>query len=260
MNSIFFELALIFSLLIANGVFSMAEIAIVSARKATLRQLADDGDARARLALELAESPNCFLATVQIGITVVAVLAAAFSGASLSTKLAPSLREYAVLAPYADQIAFGLVVVVLTYFTLVIGELVPKRIGLGNPEGVARILAGPMHRLARTGAPLVFLLGRSTDALLKLLRVTPRAEVKVSEDEVRLLVREGVRAGVFHPQEPAMIESVMAFDRMPVRELISARPRVAIHHRVAGKIQDDRQASRAGDGRVRRHHGPGFPA
>ena len=120
----------------------MAEIAIVSSRKAKLRQLADAGDSRARLALTLAEAPNTFLATVQVGITLVGVLAAAFSGASISDQLAAYLRQFSTLTPYADKIAFGVVVITLTYFTLVIGELLPKRIGLGNPEGVARVLAG----------------------------------------------------------------------------------------------------------------------
>lgn len=226
MNSVLLELTIIFALLLANGVFAMAEIAIVSARKAKLRQLADGGDTRARLALQLAESPNTFLATVQIGITLVGVVAAAFSGASLAEKLALPLKEIAWLAPYADEAAFGLVVIVLTYFTLVIGELVPKRIGLGNPEGVASVLAGPMHLLSRVGSPVVSLLGRSTDALLAIFRIKPEPEVKVTEDEVRLLVKEGMRAGVFHPQEPAMIESVMAFDRMPVRDLMTPRSKI----------------------------------
>eukprot|EP01035_Chromulina_nebulosa_P004935 gene4935-6704_t len=155
MTTVLLELTIIVVLLVANGLFSMAEIAIVSARKARLRDLADTGDTRARLALSLAESPNTFLATVQVGITLVGVLAAAFSGASLSEKLADALRAFSWLAPYADNVAFALVVLTLTYFTLVIGELLPKRIGLGNPEGVARVLAGPMHRLSQLGAPLV---------------------------------------------------------------------------------------------------------
>jgi putative hemolysin len=226
MNSIFLELAIIFVLLLANGVFAMAEIAIVSARKNRLRQLAEAGDTSARRALELAESPNTFLATVQIGITLVGVLAAAFSGAAMADKLAVPLAEIAWLAPYADKVAFGIVVVVLTYFTLVIGELVPKRIGLGNPEGVASALAGPMHLLSRLGSPLVTLLGTSTDALLALFRIKPEPEVKVTEDDVRLLVREGMRGGVFHAQEPAMIESVMAFDRLPVCDLMTPRAKI----------------------------------
>lgn len=204
----------------------MAEIAIVSSRKAKLRQLAADGDARARLALELAESPNTFLATVQIGITLVGVLAAALSGASISAKLTLYLQAIPWLAPQADKVAFGLVVLVLTYFSLVIGELLPKRIGLGNPERVASALAGPMNWLARAGKPLVSLLGGSTDTLLRLFRIKPETEVKVTEEEVRLLVREGMRAGVFHPDEPAMIEGVMAFDRMPVRDLMTPRAKI----------------------------------
>lgn len=226
MNSVLLELTLIFALLVANGVFSMAEIAIVSARKAKLRQLSEGGDARAGLALQLAESPNTFLATVQVGITLIGVVAAAFSGASLAAPLAGILKGSPWLAPYAEQVAFGIVVLVLTYFTLIIGELVPKRIGLGNPEGVARMLAGPMHRLSRFGAPLVNLLGGSTELLLKIFRVKPEPEIKVTEEEVRLLVKEGMRAGVFHPKEPAMVESVMAFDRLPVRELMTPRAKI----------------------------------
>jgi putative hemolysin len=226
MNSVLIELTIILALLIANGVFSMAEIAVVASRKAKLRQLADGGDTGARLALQLAESPNVFLATVQIGITLVGVLAAAFSGASLAEKLAMPLTEIAWLAPYADKVAFGLVVLVLTYFTLVIGELVPKRIGLSNPEGVAGALASPMHLLSRLGAPIVSILGHSTDVLLALFRIKPESEIKVTEEEVRLLVKEGMSAGIFHAHEPAMIASVMAFDRMPVRDLMTPRAKI----------------------------------
>lgn len=226
MDSLLLELTIIFVLLLANGVFSMAEIAIVSARKTRLRQLAENGDSKARRALELAESPNTFLATVQIGITAVGVLAAAFSGAAMAEELVEPLRRFPWLAPHAEEVAFALVVVALTYFTLVFGELVPKRIGLGDPERVARLLAGPMHRLSRLGAPIVALLGRSTDLLLALLRLKPETAATVSEEDVRLLVREGTRAGIFHSHEPAMIESVMAFDRRPVRDVMTPRAKI----------------------------------
>lgn len=226
MNYIVLELTIIFILLLANGVFAMSEIAIVSARKNRLRSLADNGDTSARRALELAESPNTFLATLQIGITLVGVLAAAFSGAAMADKLAVPLGRIDWLAPYAEEIAFGLVVVVLTYFTLVIGELVPKRIGLSNPEKVACTVAGPMHLLSRLGSPLVRLLGISTDALLRLFRIKPGQDTKVTEDDVRLLVREGMRGGVFHAKEPAMIDSVMAFDRLPVQDLMTPRAKI----------------------------------
>lgn len=226
MNSVLLELSIIFALLAANGVFSMAEIAIVSARKAKLRERAAAGDRRAGLALQLAESPNTFLATVQIGITLVGVLAAAFSGAAIAARLAVPLQGISWLAPYADKVALAVVVVMLTYFTLVIGELVPKRIGLGNPEGVAGAVAGPMTWLARVGAPVVTLLAWSTDSLLALLRMKPAADVKVTEDDVRLLVKEGMRAGVFLPHEPAMIEGVLALDRMPARLLMTPRAKI----------------------------------
>lgn len=226
MNSTSLEILAIFALLFANGVFAMAELAVVSARKSRLRQMAEGGDARARRALELAESPNTFLATVQIGITLVGVIAAAFSGATLSEKLAAVFRDMGWFATYEDKIAFGLVVVVLTYFTLVIGELVPKRLGLANPEGMARLVAGPMHGLSRLCAPLVHLLSRSTEALLAVFRLKPEAEATITEEDVRLLVREGMRAGALHAHEPAMIEGVMSFDRLPVRDVMTPRAKI----------------------------------
>lgn len=226
MNSVAIELTIIFVLLLANGIFSMTELAVVSARKARLRQRADQGDAGARAALELAESPNTFLSTVQVGITLVGVLAAAFSGATLTEKLAGPLKEVVWLAAYADKVAFTIVVTGLTYFTLVIGELVPKRLGLGNPEGIACALAGPMRWLSNLVAPLVTVLSWSTDALLALFRIKPAPEAGVTEEEVRLMVREGMRAGVFYQHESEMVDSVLALDRVPVRDLMTPRAKI----------------------------------
>ncbi|MBA4147292.1 MAG: HlyC/CorC family transporter [Verrucomicrobia bacterium] len=226
MSSIAFEVAIIFALLLANGVFSMTEIAVVSVRKSRLRRLAESGDDRARAALALAESPNRFLATVQIGITLIGVIAAAFGGATLAAKFAEPLREIAWLAPYANKVAFALVVGALTFFTLIIGELVPKRLGLGNPEGIARLLAGTMTKLSILASPIVNVLSWFTDKLLKLLSIKPEPEVTVTEDEVRLMVSEGTRAGVFLPHEPAMVEGVLALDRLPVRELMTPRAKI----------------------------------
>jgi putative hemolysin len=226
MDSLLLELVIIFFLLLANGALSMAEIAVVSSRKSRLRQLAEQGDAGARRALALADNPNTFLATVQVGITLVGVLAAAFGGASLADRLTGPLASLPWLAPYAEEVAFGAVVLVLTYFTLVIGELVPKRIGLANPEGMARRVAGPMRGLSVLCGPLVVLLSRSTDALLAVLGIKPAKEATVTEEDVRLIVREGLRAGVLHAQEPAMIEGVMSFDRRPVRDLMTPRAKI----------------------------------
>jgi len=226
MSSIALELGVIFLLLLANGLFSMTEIAIVSARKPRLRRMAESGDQRAQAALDLAESPNRFLSTVQVGITLVGVVAAAFSGATLSAKLAEPLKQIGWLTAYADKAAFVLVVGVLTYFTLVIGELMPKRLGLANPEGIARLMAGPMTKLSVLASPMVALLGWSTDALLKLFRVKTEPEMTVSEEEIQLMVREGTRAGVFLPHEPAMVEGVLALDRVSMRELMTPRAKI----------------------------------
>ena len=226
MNSISLELAIIFLLLLANGIFSMTEIAVVSVRKARLRRMAEAGDHRARSALALAESPNRFLSTVQVGITLVGVLAAVFSGATIATKLADYLRLLDWSATFANRVALAAVVTGLTYLTLVIGELVPKRLGLSFPEAIARSLAGPMTALSRLVSPLVTLLTWSTDTMLKIFRIKPEPEVGVTEDEVKLLVREGTRAGVFLPHEPAMVEGVLALDRLPVADLMTPRAKI----------------------------------
>jgi putative hemolysin len=226
MNLILIEAGVILLLLLANGVFSMAEIAVVSARKSRLRERAERGDRRARAALELAENPNRFLATVQVGITVVGVLAAAFGGARLAAELARPLRGIAGWERFAEPVSLGLVVAAITLATLIVGELVPKRLGLANPEGIASALAGPMNLLARLAGPLVSLLGWCSDTLLKLAHLRAEPATTVCKEDVKLLVREGMRAGVFHPGEPAMVEGVLGLDRLPVRELMTPRAKI----------------------------------
>jgi putative hemolysin len=226
MGSVGLEITLMFVLLLANGVFAMAEIAVVSARKARLRRLAEQGSRSARAALELAESPNRFLSTVQVGITLVGIFAGAFGGATLSAKLAVPLKQVAFLAPYADKIAFVLVVAVITYFSLVLGELVPKRIGLSNPEGIAMKVAIPMTWLSRAANPLVTFLSTSTDGLFRLLGFKPEKETAVSEEEVRVLMQDGVRAGAFNKVESHIVHSALELDQLPVREIMTPRPKV----------------------------------
>src|SRR5512137_1131120 len=148
MNQVVVEVAIIVLLLMTNGVFAMTEIAVVSARKTRLRRLAETGDIRARAALALAESPNRFLATVQVGITLVGVLAGAFGGAIIAEEIAAGLKSFPWLARYGEAIGIGTVVLGITFFSLILGELVPKRVGLNNPERIARIMAGPMNWLA----------------------------------------------------------------------------------------------------------------
>jgi putative hemolysin len=226
MNRIVFEVIIIFLLLLANGVFAMAEIAVVSAKRARLRRLAEQGNARAQIALELAESPNRFLSTVQIGITLVGIFAGAFGGATLATELAVPIAQFSPLAPYADKIAFGIVVAVITYFSLVLGELVPKRFGLSNPEGIAMRVARPMNWLSKAAGPIVSFLSISTEGLLRVLGFNPKKEVAVSEEEVRVMMQEGVRAGAFNKVESQIVHSALELDQLPVREIMTPRLKV----------------------------------
>lgn len=226
MGLLFTEIGILLLLLVANGVFAMAEIAVVSSKKARLRRLADQGDSRAVIALELAESPNRFLSTVQIGITLVGIFAGAFGGATLAEKLATPLAQIPWISAYADKIAFAVVVAVITYFSLVLGELVPKRFGLSNPESVALLVARPMNWLSLFASPIVNFLSNSTDALLSLLGFKPGKEHTVSEEEVRVMMQEGVRAGAFNKVESQIVDSALELDQLPVREIMTPRPKV----------------------------------
>lgn len=226
MNAAAFEISVILLLLVANGLFAMAEIAVVSARKPRLRRLAEQGDEKARIALDLAESPNRFLSTVQIGITLVGIFAGAFGGATLAAKLALPIQKIPLFAAYADKIAFGVVVAAITYFSLVLGELVPKRFGLSNPEGIALQVARPMNWLSRFAGPLVSCLSVSTEALLRLLGFKPEKEATVSEEEVRVMMQEGLRAGAFNKVESQIVDSALELDQLSVREIMTPRPKV----------------------------------
>lgn len=220
------EAAVIFGLLLFNGLFAMIEIAVVSSRKSRLRQWSEAGDPRARVALALAESPNRFLSTVQLGITLVGVLAGAFGGATIARQLGEWLRKVPWLADWADVLGVGIVVASITFVSLVIGELVPKRIGLAHPEGIARLAARPMLRLSRLALPLVHVLGVATDAVVRLLRVKPAADAGVGEEEVRMLAREGQRAGALLPAETRMLEGVLELDHLTVHDIMVPRGQV----------------------------------
>ena len=226
MKQILIESGVVLLLLVANGVFAMTEIAIVAARKSRLRQLAIAGNSRAKTALELADSPNRFLSTVQIGITLVGILAGAFGGATIAAEIAKALKDVPVVGPYGEAIGLAVVVLTITYFSLVIGELVPKRIGLGNPEGISMLVAKPMQALSAFASPVVKFLGFSTDTLLRLLAIRPQKEVVVTEDEVKVLMQEGLRAGAFQKVESEIVQSVLDLDQLPVREIMTPRPKV----------------------------------
>lgn len=217
------EIFLILLLLVLNGVLAMSEIALVSAKKVRLRQRAEAGDRGARAALKLAESPGRFLSTVQIGITLVGILAGAFGGATLAEHIGAWLARFPALAPYSEAIGVGIVVVALTYASLIIGELVPKQLALHDPEKIASRLARPLRLLAKVSAPAVFLLELSSRFLLRLLGSRPSEEPPITEEELRHLLDQGRRAGVFEPKEQEIVERVLRLNDMRVGEMITHR-------------------------------------
>jgi putative hemolysin len=224
MSSITFEILIILVLIIANGVFSMSEMAIVSARKVRLQQLANQGDAKAKAALKLAESPNHFLSTVQVGISLIGILTGAFGGATIANRLAVYVKLVPLLAPYSEPISFGIVVLIITYLSLIVGELVPKRLALNNPERIASIVAIPMQALAAIASPVVFLLSASTDLILRVLGITASTEPQVTEEEIKILIEQGTEAGTFEEAEQDMVERVFRLGDRPVSYLMTPRP------------------------------------
>ena len=223
MNAIGLEILLIVLLVVLNGVFALSELAIVSSRKARLEQWAKEGDRRARTALELANSPGSFLSTIQVGITFIGILAGAFGGATIAEILARYFSQFPLLAKYSPAISVAIVVVCITYLSLIIGELVPKRIALNNPEKIARLIAPPIQRLSRVMHPLVVLLSGSTNALLSIFRIKPSAEPAVTEEEIKLLINQGTRAGTFQEFEQDTIERVFRLADRRVAVLMTPR-------------------------------------
>jgi putative hemolysin len=186
------EILIILLLIIANGLFSMSEMAIVSSRKVRLQEQAEQGNAGAKTALELANSPNRFLSTVQVGITLIGTLAGAFGGAALAQPLSAYISLVPALRESSEAVALVLVVLLITYLSLILGELVPKRLALNNPERIAAAVANPMQTIAKVAAPIVHLLSLSTELVLKLLKSnSPSDEPLVTEEEIKVLVRQG---------------------------------------------------------------------
>lgn len=223
MSAIAFESVFILLLIVANGVFSGSEIALVSARKARLEQRARQGNAKARLALKLANHPNNFLSTVQIGITLIGILSGALGGATVANSLRLRLDQVPALAPYSEVLSLAAVVGLITYLSLVVGELVPKRIALSYPEAIACQVAGPMQKLSKLAAPLVALLGISTSFVVKLMGLKERPEVAITEEELRLLIDQGTEAGTFEVAEQEMMGRVLQLGDRPIRSIMTPR-------------------------------------
>jgi len=226
MEIILLEIFLILLLLIINGIFSMSELAVVSARRIRLQQQAEKGSRGARAALELAENPNSFLSTVQIGITLVGILAGAFGGATIAGLIAEQLQSITFLAPYATSIAFALVVAVITYFSIVIGELIPKSLALNSPEKIASMVARPMRLISVVSAPFVWLLSVPTAFILKLFSVRASVEPPVTDEEIKGLIEAGTKAGVFEPSEQDIIESVITLGDQRVTSVMTPRTKI----------------------------------
>lgn len=224
MSSVALEFLIILALVLTNGVFAMAEISVISVRKTRLQELANQGNDKARVALELSNSPNRFLSTVQVGITLIGILAGAFGGATLSKSLAKYIALIPGLAQTSEAIALGIVVVFVTYLSLIIGELVPKRLGLSNPEKVATAIAKPMYFLSAVAAPVVHLLSASTETIMRLLGIEQTvSEPLVSEEEIKVLIRQGAEAGMFEVAEQDMVERVFRLGDQNVGALMTPR-------------------------------------
>jgi putative hemolysin len=223
-GTLVFEIALILVLMVANGFFAASEIAVVSARRGRLEQRAERGEHGAAVALGLAESPNRFLSTVQVGITVISTLAAAFGGASLAEAIAEPLMP--LLGASAPSVALAIVVVLISYFSLIIGELVPKRLALQNAEGIAATVAPIMRTMARLTSPVVSFLTFSTELVLRLLGRHGVEETPITEDDVIALAQEGAEEGTVEETEKELITSIFTFTDRRVRSVMTPRPQL----------------------------------
>ncbi len=221
------EILIIFLLIILNGVFALSEISVLSSRKARLQQRINEGDVGAQIALRLAENPNIFISTTQVGITLIGVLAGAVGGATIADALASQLELIPLLQPYSHSLALGIVVVSITLLTLLLGELVPKRLALHSPEDIASTIAGPMNFVSLVFSPLVRLLSGTTDLILRLMGVKPNDEPPVTEEELQVLLDQGTQAGVFEESEQDMVEGVFRLNNRRVGSLMTPRSEIA---------------------------------
>jgi putative hemolysin len=217
------DVVLLLVLILVNGLFAMSEIAIVSARRIRLIRMADRGSSGARHALQLASEPTRFLSTVQVGITSIGILNGAIGEASVVSRLRGSFEQVPVLAPYASPLALAVMVVVLTYASLILGELVPKRLALTHPEAIASVIARPMQILAAVGRPLVFVLSASTDTILRLLRVRQVKQPAITVEEIKVLLEQGAKEGVFEATERELVTNVLNLDERHVGAVLTPR-------------------------------------
>lgn len=216
------EIFIILGLILLNGFFSMAEIALVSSRRARLESQANKGDAKAKEALKLANHPETFLSTVQIGITLIGILTGIFSGENLKDDIVRFLAKFPALAKYSGPIATGVLLIIITYLSLVIGELVPKRIGLSKPETIAKTIAGPMRLVSRLTYPFIVLLTKSSNLLVRLFNIKGN-DTHVTEDEIKAIINEGTEQGTIEEAEQEIIERVFHLGDRNITSLMTHR-------------------------------------
>lgn len=222
------EILIIFFLILLNGVFSMSEIALISARKNRLETAAKKGNKNAQIALDLSNSPNKFLSTVQIGITLIGILTGIYSGDKITKDVETFILGFEIVKPFAHSLAVGIVVVVLTFFSLVLGELLPKRIGLNHPESIAKAVAWPMKIISIITAPYIWLLTHSTEFLLNVLQIQPTADGKVTEEEIKAIIKEGTEGGEVQEIEQDIVERVFHIGDRKINSLMTHRKSVVM--------------------------------
>lgn len=220
------ELLMIFILILVNAILAMSEAALVASRKARLQQQAGEGNKSSALAIKLIEDPNIFLSTIQIGITLIGVLAGAVGGATIAESLAVILHNIPYISEYSTSIALGIVVLSITILTIWLGELVPKRLGLNSPEKIAQVVAGPMLFLSVVFSPFIKLMSGATNFVLRLMGVNPSTEPPITEEELQVLIDQGTQAGIFEESEQDMVEGVFSLGDQRVYSLMTPRTEI----------------------------------
>ncbi|MBI5943340.1 MAG: HlyC/CorC family transporter [Chloroflexi bacterium] len=234
------EIIIIFILILVNAILAMSEAALVASRKARLQQQASEGNNSSALAIKLIEDPNIFLSTVQIGITLIGVLAGAVGGATIAESLAAALQTVPYIGDYSTSIALGTVVISITILTIWLGELVPKRLGLNSPEKIAQIVAGPMLFLSKVFSPFIKLMSASTNLVLRLMGVNASAGPPITEEELQILIDQGKQAGVFEEAEQDMVEGIFSLGDSRVYSLMTPRTDV-VWLDIADSIEEIRE-------------------
>jgi putative hemolysin len=221
------EIFIIFALILLNGFFAMSELALFSSRRGRLQQHAQDGNKGAIIALKLLDDPTGFLSTVQVGITLIAILSGAYGEATLAEPFSIALQDLPYIGTHASTVSSAVVIMSIAYVSLMAGELIPKRLALRDPERLACVIARPMQILAQIAHPVVWVLRRTTELILRLLAPPSVADPQVTEEEVKALIREGAKTGVFEQTERDMLEGVLHIADRTVRTIMTPRPNIA---------------------------------